>query len=67
MNIGKFGQWMIRQALGSKRGAAVIALLSGPVGLVLDRALLGGRAQAELLKIEAAATEALGRIKGVLE
>lgn len=67
MNIGKFAQWMIRQVLGKKRGEAVIALLSGPVGLVLDRALLGGRAQAELLKIEAAATEALGRIKGVLE
>lgn len=67
MKIGKFGQWLIRQALGSKRGEAAIALLSGPVGLVVDRALLGGRAQAELLKIEALAAEAWGRIKGVLE
>lgn len=66
MNIGKLGSWLIRQALGAKRGEAVLALLNGPIGMVLDRAILGGRAATELSKLEADARRALAQISEVL-
>lgn len=66
MNIGKLAAWAIRQALGKKRGEAVLALLSGPIGMILDRAILGGRAQTELSKIEADARRVLASLSEIL-
>lgn len=53
MNISKAAQWMLRQALGTKRGNMVIALLSGPVGMILDLAL-AGRGTEALAKLDTA-------------
>jgi hypothetical protein len=41
MNLSKFAQWAIRQSMGSKRGDAAIAILSGPIGAIIDMALSG--------------------------
>ena len=55
MNLSKAAQWLIRQALGTKRGEMAIALLTGPVGMILDLASKGQ------------ATEALGKLDGVVD
>lgn len=41
MKIPQILRWMIRQSLGSKRGDLVLALLSGPLGELIDFALKG--------------------------
>ena len=42
MNLSKAARWLIKQALGTKRGDAVIALLSGSLGIFIDL-VLGGK------------------------
>lgn len=53
MNLNGFLRWAIRQALGKRRGLAVIDLLSGPVGGLIDMAA-GGRVSAALTQIDTA-------------
>ncbi len=55
MNLSKAAQWILKQSLGTKRGEMVIALLSGPVGAILDLASNGK------------GTEALGKLDGVVD
>ena len=55
MNLSKVAQWMIRQALGTKRGAMLIELLAGPLGVVIDLATQGR------------ATEALAKLDGIVD
>jgi hypothetical protein len=51
MNLSKASRWMIRQALGSKRGEVVIALLGGVLGEIIDMAL-GGQVSLALSKVD---------------
>ena len=53
MNLSKVARWMLRQALGTKRGEMVIAMLLGPVGVILDLALQG-RATEALMRLDTA-------------
>lgn len=52
MNLKNPLKWMLRQSLGTKRGNMVIALLEGPLGMVLDLAL-EGKPSAAVAKIDA--------------
>jgi hypothetical protein len=55
MNLSKAAKWILKQSLGTKRGEMAIALLSGPIGAILDLASAGK------------GTEALGKMDGVVD
>lgn len=61
MKLSKLAQWAIKQSLGSKRGDAVIMLLAGPIGAILDMALSGQVSDA-LARLD----EATDAVRGVI-
>lgn len=61
MNMSKLAQYVVKQSLGTKRGQAVIDLLSGPVGQFLDLAL-GGKGSEALAKLD----DAVADLRGLL-
>jgi hypothetical protein len=62
MNLSKVSRWLIRQALGSKRGDVVVAMLAGPIGSIIDMAL-SGRASDALSRLD----EAFGALRDAID
>lgn len=66
MRLQSWAKWAIRQALGTARGAMVIALLEGPIGALLDTVVLRGRGTVELDRLTAQAQRVIDDINEVI-
>lgn len=51
MNIGKLGKWILRSIFGTARGNAIIEILEGPIGKLLDASLFDGKAEATINRL----------------
>lgn len=51
MRLSKLSHWLIKQALGTRRGEIVLTIFSGPLGAILDLTL-EGKPSAALAKLD---------------